>query len=127
MAGLVRTERGFVKRRPTGVDSSRQGLSLANLMIVNIHAAKTNLSRLIERMEAGEEVIIARAGRPVARLAPLVADAPVDTRETPNDLPSWMGSLRGRIWMAPDIDEDWAKVAERMEDGPIYPPEPPDA
>ena len=38
---------------------------------VNIHVAKTRLSQLIERVEAGEEVIIARAGRPVARLAPL--------------------------------------------------------
>ena len=38
---------------------------------VNIHAAKTHLSRLVERVEAGEEVVIARAGRPVARLAPL--------------------------------------------------------
>ena len=38
---------------------------------VNIHDAKTRLSQLIERAEAGEEIIIARAGRPVARLAPL--------------------------------------------------------
>jgi prevent-host-death family protein len=37
---------------------------------VNIHEAKTHLSRLLERVEAGEEVIIARAGRPVARLIP---------------------------------------------------------
>ena len=35
---------------------------------VNIHEAKTHLSRLIERVEAGEEITIARAGRPVARL-----------------------------------------------------------
>jgi prevent-host-death family protein len=38
---------------------------------VNIHAAKTHLSRLIERVEAGEEIVIARAGRPVAMLVPL--------------------------------------------------------
>ena len=38
---------------------------------VNIHDAKTRLSSLIERVEAGEEIVIARAGRPVARLAPL--------------------------------------------------------
>jgi prevent-host-death family protein len=37
---------------------------------VNIHAAKTHLSRLVERVEAGEEIVIARAGRPVARLVP---------------------------------------------------------
>ncbi len=40
-------------------------------MIVNIHDAKTNLSRLLARAEAGEEVVIARAGRPVARLVPV--------------------------------------------------------
>jgi prevent-host-death family protein len=39
---------------------------------VSIHAAKTNLSRLIERAEAGEEVVIARGKVPVARLVPLV-------------------------------------------------------
>jgi prevent-host-death family protein len=39
---------------------------------VNIHDAKTRLSQLVERAEAGEEIVIARAGRPVARLAPLV-------------------------------------------------------
>ena len=40
---------------------------------VNIHDAKTRLSSLIERVEAGEEFVIARAGRPVARLAPLAS------------------------------------------------------
>ena len=38
---------------------------------VNIHEAKTHLSRLIERVQAGEEIIIAKAGRPAARLVPI--------------------------------------------------------
>lgn len=38
---------------------------------VNIHQAKTQLSRLVERAEAGEEIVIARAGRPAAKLVPL--------------------------------------------------------
>jgi prevent-host-death family protein len=38
--------------------------------IVNVHAAKTNLSRLLDRVARGEEIIIARAGKPVARLSP---------------------------------------------------------
>jgi prevent-host-death family protein len=38
---------------------------------INIHQAKTHLSRLVERVEAGEEFVIARAGRPAARLVPL--------------------------------------------------------
>jgi len=40
---------------------------------VNIHAARTDLSRLIDRVEMGEEIIIARAGRPVAKLVPIAA------------------------------------------------------
>ncbi len=40
---------------------------------VNIHAAKTQFSKLVERAEAGEEILIARSGRPVARLAPLAS------------------------------------------------------
>lgn len=38
---------------------------------VNIHEAKTHLSRLVERVQAGEEIIIAKAGRPAARLVPV--------------------------------------------------------
>jgi prevent-host-death family protein len=38
---------------------------------VNIHQAKTDLSRLVERAEAGEEIVIARAGKPAAKLVPL--------------------------------------------------------
>jgi prevent-host-death family protein len=72
--------------------------------VVNIHAAKTHLSRLIERVEAGEEITLARAGRPVARLVPL------RTRTQPRPL----GLLRGKIWMAPDWDspEVNAEIAE---------------
>ena len=40
---------------------------------VNMHEAKTGLSRLVERVEAGEEIIIARAGKPAARLVPFTA------------------------------------------------------
>jgi prevent-host-death family protein len=61
---------------------------------VNIHEAKTHLSRLVERVEAGEEVVIARAGRPVARLVPMA-------RRT---RPRVLGALRGQIWVAPDWD-----------------------
>ena len=90
-------------------------------MLVNIHAAKTHLSKLIERMEAGEEVIIARAGRPVARLAPLAEPSVADSVVAPADLPSWMGSLQGQIRMSTDIDEDWAEAVRRMEEAPIFP------
>ena len=41
------------------------------MVIVNVHEAKTNLSRLLKRAEAGEDVIIARNGKPIARLTPV--------------------------------------------------------
>lgn len=62
--------------------------------VVNVHAAKTHLSRLLERVEAGEEITLARAGKPVARLVPYVA------RRDPRRL----DLLKGQIWMAPDWD-----------------------
>ena len=43
--------------------------------IVNIHEAKTHLSRLLERVNAGEEIIIAKSGKPYARLVPLARQA----------------------------------------------------
>ena len=68
---------------------------------VNVHNAKTQLSRLLERVEAGEEIVIARAGRPVARLVPLVES---DTARTP-------GGWEGQVWIAPDFDELPPEVA----------------
>jgi prevent-host-death family protein len=61
---------------------------------VNIHDAKTRLSSLIERVEAGEEIVIARAGRPVARLAPL---APRRGRRK-------LGALDGRFLIPEDFN-----------------------
>lgn len=60
----------------------------------NIHEAKTQLSRIIERVERGEEVIISRAGRPVAKVVPL----PTTVRRVGR------GSLAGRIHRADDWD-----------------------
>ena len=56
--------------------------------LVNIHEAKTHLSRLVERAEAGEEILIARAGRPVARLVPL------GTRTAVRQPGLWRGQVR---------------------------------
>jgi prevent-host-death family protein len=63
-------------------------------MEVNIHEAKTHLSRLLQRVAEGEEVIIARAGVPIARLVP------VEPKKTTRPL----GMDRGRIWIADDFD-----------------------
>jgi prevent-host-death family protein len=63
---------------------------------VNVLEAKTQLSRLLDRAEAGEEVIIARAGHPVARLVPIVAGAA--------DAPRVLGALVGKGSIAEDFD-----------------------
>jgi prevent-host-death family protein len=44
---------------------------------VNVHEAKTHLSRLLEQAHAGQEIILAKAGKPYARLVPLATEAPV--------------------------------------------------
>jgi prevent-host-death family protein len=62
----------------------------------NIHDAKTNLSRIIERVEHGEEIIISRAGNPVAKVVPL-------TRRVDR---AGRGSLRGKLMAADDWDSD---------------------
>jgi prevent-host-death family protein len=59
----------------------------------NMHDAKTHLSRIIERVERGEEIIIDRAGTPVARVVPLV-------RQTNRTA---IGSLAGQV----DLSSDW--------------------
>jgi prevent-host-death family protein len=63
--------------------------------IVNIHAAKTQLSRLVEKAAAGEDVIIAKAGTPLAKLGPLVSSGRRKRR---------LGLLAGRITVPDDFD-----------------------
>ena len=62
---------------------------------VNIHEAKTHLSRLVERVEAGEEITLARAGRPVAKLVPY------RVRREPRRPGIW----RGQVVIGPDFDD----------------------
>ena len=61
---------------------------------VNVHEAKTHLSRLLARVAGGEEIVIARGGTPVAKLT---AVAPGRARRVP-------GALRGRVRLAADLD-----------------------
>lgn len=63
-------------------------------MSVNIHEAKTHFSKLIERVRQGEEIVIAKAGHPVARLTPV---ARRNARRVP-------GSARGRVRIAASFD-----------------------
>jgi prevent-host-death family protein len=63
--------------------------------IANIHEAKSQLSKLVDRALAGEEIIIARAGTPVVRLVPVNQD----------DSPRQGGQWKGKVRIAPDFDE----------------------
>jgi prevent-host-death family protein len=64
------------------------------MQTVNIHAAKTHLSRLVDAAAAGEEIIIARAGTPVARLVPLATKKPDRV----------LGTMAGKLNIPDDFD-----------------------
>lgn len=63
--------------------------------LVNVYEAKTKLSALLAQVESGEDVIIARHGRPVAKLVPFT-DKPVQRKP---------GAWKGKVWIADDFDE----------------------
>lgn len=63
---------------------------------VNLYEAKSQLSKLVDEASAGEEVIIAKAGLPKARLVPL-------RKTKPKRKP---GALKGQIWIADDFDDE---------------------
>jgi len=65
------------------------------MRVINVHEAKTHLSKLLDRVAAGEEIIIAKANRPMARLLPL---EPETSRRR-------LGTGKGEIWMSEDFDE----------------------
>ena len=77
-----------------------------DIEIVNVHAAKTHLSRLLERAEAGEEIVIGRAGKPIAKLIPYVPDRPKRV----------FGALKGQIRILPGFDEVDEEIARDFED-----------
>ena len=64
------------------------------MITVNIHDAKTNFSKLIDAVSRGEEIVIAKAGKPAAKLVPIRVSAP--TRKP--------GALKGKIRIARDFD-----------------------
>ena len=84
---------------------------------VNIFEAKTQLSKLVEKAESGEDVIIARAGKPVARL----------TRLDPEKPKIRFGGLKRKIWVADDFDAPLPpEVLAEFEGGEVFPPERPE-
>lgn len=71
---------------------------------VDIHVAKTHLSRLVEEAAKGEEIIIAKAGKPVARI---VALEKLDVRET-------FGMLTGKLRVSDDFDAPLPALIEEI-------------
>ena len=61
--------------------------------VYNVHEAKTHLSRLLDQVAQGEEIVIAKSGRPVAKLVRVASE------------PRKPGRLKGRIRIGPDFDE----------------------
>jgi prevent-host-death family protein len=68
---------------------------------INIHEAKTHLSRLVEDVASGREILIAKGGRAMARLVPLRRD----------DTPRRAGVLKGKMRIADDFERPWTEAA----------------
>jgi len=72
------------------------------MQLVNVHQAKTQLSKLLDQIEDGEEIIIARRGKPVAKLSRVEENLP----------PRQPGALKGKIWIADNFDDFEAELEE---------------
>jgi prevent-host-death family protein len=72
------------------------------MTIYNIHEAKTHFSKLLERVLSGEEVIIAKAGKPVARILPVTSE--VSLRQPGND--------KGKVTIMSDFDDPLEEFTE---------------
>jgi len=68
---------------------------MTGLRQINVHEAKTQLSKLLAEVEKGREIVVARDGKPVARLVPFVPAGKKKLR---------IGDWRGKIWISPDFD-----------------------
>ena len=72
---------------------------------VNVQEAKTHLSRLLEEAAAGEDIVIAKAGKPYVRLVPCL----------PEQSPRPLGGWEGKVWIADDFDETPEEVIRLFE------------
>ena len=80
---------------------------------INIHAAKTNLSKLVERALAGEEIVISRNGEPLVNLVP--------HKEIEAKKPRHGGQWTGKIWFASDYDKADALIEKMFNESEIFP------
>lgn len=75
--------------------------------LVNIHEAKTQLSKLLEQVQAGEDVVIAKAGAPIVRLVPYT---PPKRKIAPP------GAMEGEIWISDDFDDPLDELFDCLKD-----------
>ena len=74
--------------------------------VVTIHKAKTELSKLIKRVEAGEEIVIARGNKPVARIVGAASQLSTRKRRTPGGLEHLLGKIPDNAFFAPLPDDE---------------------
>jgi len=74
--------------------------------VVNMHQAKSNLSKLVEKALNGEEVIIGKSGKPLVQIVPLKPEEKKNRKG---------GHWKGKVWMAPDFDK-WPEDIQRAFD-----------
>ena len=92
-------------------------------MQVNMSEAQSNLSMLGELAWKGEEVIIAKAGKPFLRLTPY--DEPNQVEDKPEEPKHrrLSGALEGQIWIAPDFDDTPEELIDLFYNGEVFPDE----
>lgn len=88
-------------------------------MQVNMNEAKSNLSELGELAWKGEEVIIAKAGKPFLRLTPYNEPKRQDEKSDKPERRRLSGALRGQIWIAPDFDDTPEELIDLFYEGDI--------
>ena len=100
------------------VDQVGQAVHLGGMKQVNLYEAKTDLSALVEQAAAGEEIIIAKNGKPKAKLVALDAQAAVHSRKRE------FGFWEHYGWKLPDnFDDPDPEIEALFYDGPIFPEE----
>jgi prevent-host-death family protein len=72
------------------------------MQTINIYEAKAHFSRLVERAAAGEEIIVAKAGKPVAKLVPYQQETLEERRAR---RAAFFGCLKGQVWVSDDFDD----------------------
>jgi prevent-host-death family protein len=80
-------------------------MAAEDLDTVNMHEAKTHLSKLVARVEAGEQIMITRAGQPAAKLVPVTQEKP-----GPRKLGGWEGKMRM------PTDAEWEEMDREIEE-----------